>query len=85
MLYTYNDFTNSQYKAEILRNNVWVDFYILNKTYEVYELNDVIIKSLPTTLKGRILTNTIGYNPCGWFTEIAVDKEKIRFTKNTMP
>lgn len=85
MLYTYNDFTNSQYKAEILLNNEWIDFFILNKKKEACKLDEIVIKSLPTTLNGRILTNTVGYNPYGWFKEISVDIEEVRFTKNKKP
>jgi len=72
---------NAKYKAEILYKDEWVNFCILNKNDEEYNLDDIIVHNLPTTLKGRFITNTIGYNPTGWFSEITIEKKNIKFTK----
>ena len=80
----FKDYTNkesSTHKAEILYKQKWVEFYILDQKGEFINLNHTVINSLPKTLKGRFISNTIGYNPLGWFSEINIKKNDIKFSE----
>lgn len=81
MLRSNYDRSKSTHKAEIIYQDNWVEFYILNNNNEEYYLTESVIDTLPKTLKGRFVTNTIGYNPAGWFSDITKKKDEIRFTK----
>jgi|TARA_A100001234_G_C12499192_1_gene331153 hypothetical protein len=72
---------NSKFKAEILYKEKWVDFHIIKEDGQPYQLDEITIMSLPKSIKGRYVSNTIGYNPSGWFSEKTVSKNDIRFSE----
>jgi len=55
----------------------------MNENEEPYELNEMTIKCLPDSIKGLYVSNTIGYNPLGWFSEKMVSKKNVRFSKRS--
>ena len=73
----------SDFKAEILHEEKWINFYIMNEDEEPYELNEMTIKCLPESIKGLYVSNTIGYNPLGWFSKKMVSKKNVRFSKKS--
>lgn len=80
----FKDYTkkeDSTHKAEIFYKDKWVKFYILGKNDDFINLNTAVIDSLPKTLKGRFISNTIGYNPLGWFSEVSIKKNDIKFSE----
>jgi hypothetical protein len=81
MFKEYTDKEVATHKAEIIYKKKWVEFYILNQKGELINLNPTVIHSLPKTLKGRFISNTIGYNPLGWFSEINIKKGDIKFSE----
>lgn len=81
MFKNYTDKESSTHKAEILYKKKWVEFYILDQKNDFIDLNELVIDSLPKTLKGRFISNTVGYNPCGWFSEINIKKDDIKFSE----
>jgi hypothetical protein len=81
MFNSYSDNKLSTHRAEIIFNEKWVEFFILTKKNELINLNTAVIDSLPKTLKGRFISNTVGYNPLGWFSVIDIKKEDIKFSE----
>jgi hypothetical protein len=75
---------SQEYKAEIQYANKWVKYYIFNNIGLDYRLTKEVIETLPKSLTGRIVTNVEGYNPSGWYTNITIDKENVRFIKETV-
>ncbi len=73
----------SDFKAEILHEEKWIKFYIINEDGEPYQLNEMTIKCLPESIKGLYVSNTIGYNPLGWFSKKMVSKKNVRFSKKS--
>jgi len=80
----FNDYTDkeiSTHKAEIIYKEKWVELHILGNKNEFINLNSKVIHYLPKTLKGRFISNTIGYNPTGWFSEVNIKKDDIKFSE----
>ena len=69
------------YKAEVfcVRRNISFEFTILDNKQEEIEATPDVIKTLPKEVYGKMLTNTTGYNPEGWFEYVSVNKENINF------
>ena len=63
-LYYIDKLTNNRYLFKIAENKY-------TNTCSDYNFN---LSSLPHFIEGHILTNTNGYNPAGWWSNIRVNK-----------
>ena len=72
---------HDSYKAEVycVRRNRSFEFTLLDKKSEEIKATSDVIKTLPKEVYGKMLTNTTGYNPEGWFEYVNVKKEDINF------
>ena len=69
------------YKAEVfcVRRNRSFEFTLLDNKREEIKATSDVINTLPKKVYGKMLTNTTGYNPEGWFEYVNINKEKINF------